>query len=155
MTTLAAKPAKPVKKPLFDVVETEFGIWKTYKDGNRCNSYYSEFTSHAHLLGRPLVSIVNGIDPRTKQWAKADGFIAIGQRATGVIAIGQFCSGGVLAVGQFCCSRFLAIGQFSVAPVAIGQFSLAAIAIAQLGIAGTGLFQEGLKLWPMLLSFAS
>ena len=160
MQSLAAKPSKPVKpikEGLFEIIETDFGTWRLCDSGvkSACGRKmrYREFTSHAEILGRPLVSIANGIDPRTKKWATAAGFIAIGQRASGIIAIGQFCNGGLLAIGQFCSSRFFALGQFTIAPVAIGQFSLAAFTVAQAGLAGFGLFQAGINVWNLMSSW--
>ena len=158
MSTLA-KPVKPIKDTLFEYVETEFGTWKIYDPGKDnfkqkifgCQPKYREFASHAEIFGKPLFTFASGFHPETKRMAVADGFIAIGQKAKGVVAIGQFCNGYVFALGQFCTSRIFAIGQFTVAPLAIGQFGLALFVVSQFGIAGLGLFQIGINLidvWP-------
>ena len=145
MTTLAAKPTKPTKKPVFDVIETAYGTWKKHFD-EKGNSTYTEFTSDAEFFGWPLISIVQGFDPRTKKMGTADGFIAIGQRARGAIAIGQFCNGYIFSMGQFCTSRVAAVGQFAVAPLALGQMTFGFLALGQMGIGAAGLFQFGLSM---------
>lgn len=149
MTSIALKPVKPIKDPQFEITETTSGTWKTLVDP-KSKTKYSEFRSDAELFGKPLVSIVSGIDPRTRKMGLADGHIAIGQRARGTIAIGQFCNGSVFALGQFCTSRFAAIGQFVAAPIcvgqfafgvlALGQFALGLLALGQIGFAAVGLF---------------
>lgn len=156
MPTIALKPKKPIKEPHFRIAETPNGYWKIYGGNNR-NEQFSEYRSHAEVFGRPLVSIVKGNDPRTGRMGVADGVIAIGQRARGFIAIGQFCNGQFISVGQFCTSRFFALGQFAVAPIAvgqgvlgviaIGQFASGLIGIGQMGIAGIGQFMEGIDLF--------
>ena len=145
MPTLAAKPSKPIKEPVFEVFETAFGTWKKHYDA-KGNWRFTEFASDAEIFGWPLISIVNGIDPRTKKMGTADGFIAVGQRARGAIAIGQFCNGYVFSLGQFCTSRFAAIGQFAVAPLALGQMTIGLLSLGQMGIAAAGLFQLGFTL---------
>lgn len=162
MTSLAlkpSKPAKPIKAPVFEITETPTGTWKTHHDP-KCRTKYSEFRSNAELFGKPLVSIVQGIDPRTRKMGIADGHIAIGQRAQGTIAIGQFCNGYVFALGQFCTSRFAAIGQFVAAPIcvgqftfgvlSVGQFAIALLAVAQMAISANGVYQFGMGFGELL-----
>lgn len=132
---------KPIK---FTFTQTELGVWKTFDhaDGTK----FRQFTSHAQLMGRPLVCVAAGLDPETGKMVIADGWVAIGQRAQGVVAVGQFVNGGV-AIGQFATGRIFALGQFVVAPFAIGQLSIGLAVIGQSGIAGTGIFQMGITVY--------
>ena len=128
------------KSPKYEIVRTEFGVWKSLDLPN--GRKFRQFTSHAYLLGRPLLGMAVGVDPETGRMATAEGFIAIGQRAKGVIAIGQFVN-GVLAIGQFATGRVCAVGQFVAAPFALGQMSIGLLAVGQMGAAGCGIFQFG------------
>lgn len=140
----AAEFELPLKSPKYELMKTSAGIWKKYVHAD--NQRFWRFSSHAQLLGRPLVELAAGRDPETGSMAIADGWIAIGQRARGVIAIGQFVNGYV-AVGQFATGRIAAVGQFAVAPLALGQMSIGLAALGQLGFGAVGVFQIGAVFW--------
>lgn len=142
-TFLPTKPVKPAKEQPKKII-TPSGTWRVldYENGGK----FREFRSHAEIMGRPLVSIANGIDPTTKKAAVARGVIAIGQRASGTVAIGQFVS-GTISIGQFAFGRVFAIGQFTAAPLAIGQFAIGLAVVAQSAVAGWGVFQSGAVLF--------
>jgi hypothetical protein len=89
-----------------------------------------EYKSEAEFLGLPLIHIARGVDPQTGLPRIAKGFIAVGNIAIGVFALGGMAAG------------FIAIGGMS-----IGVFALGGIAIGLLaalgGIALAGVFAVG------------
>ena len=96
-----------------------------------------EWQSEMTLLGLPLVHIVSGRKSDGKQ-LKAKGIVAIGQFATGGLCISQFGTG------------LVCVSQFSISVLSLAQFSLAAITIAQFGICLDGIGQTLMKLLPFI-----
>ncbi|HEV3341325.1 MAG TPA: sigma-70 family RNA polymerase sigma factor [Pirellulales bacterium] len=107
-----------------------------------------QWTSSAHLLGLPLVEIrFGGPQPPTGEALfvrrpphVARGWIAIGERAYGVIlAIGNVAVGGI-AVGGVFSAGLVALGTINVGVFAVGALSLGVVGIGGLG---TGVFALG------------
>jgi hypothetical protein len=135
----------------YKIDETPRGVWRRflYPEGQ----LFEEFTSHARVLGLPLVHYTRGICPETGKRVTAKGIIAIGRFAMGVVAIGHVSMGfiaigqlalgvilglgqattGVLAIGQLAVAAGFGLGQFTTGYVAIGQFAAGRYVLAQLG----------------------
>jgi hypothetical protein len=81
----------------YQVRRTRLGTWRRflYPSGH----LYSEFTSHADLLGLPLLHYTSGVCPETGRRRTARGVIAVGARALGLLALGRVALGAV-ALGQ-------------------------------------------------------
>lgn len=98
-----------------------------------------EWKSSATLLGLPLVHITWGRDSR-RRLLRSHGIIAIGQFATGGLVIAQF-GAGVIFIGQFGIG-ILALSQFALAFAAVAQITLSAYAIAQVALCLHGFGQH-------------
>ncbi|NIA14655.1 MAG: hypothetical protein GWP08_11295 [Nitrospiraceae bacterium] len=141
------------------VEETGLGTWRRfiYENGQR----FSEFTSHARVLGWPLIHVTYGRCPETGRRIVAKGVIAIGRLAVGGIAIGH-ASMGLVAIGQLgvgllfglaqAATGLLAVGQLAIGlKLALGQLGIGQVVIAQLGIGRFVLAQAGagVNVWSM------
>jgi hypothetical protein len=135
----------------YQVEETAWGVWRRFMYPNQ--RLYAEFTTHAQVLGLPLLHYTRGICPETGRRRMAKGFIAVGRKACGVIAIGQAAL-GVIAIGQLALGMVLGLGQAATGLVSIGQAVLGVyfglgqaatgyIAIAQFGYGHYVLAQFG------------
>ena len=119
---------------------TRLKEWQSRKEGR-------QWTSSTRLLGLPLVEIRFAgpqLSPdemlRTRRPQAARGWIAIGERAYGVIfAMGNVAVGGI-AVGGIFSAGFVALGSINVGVVAAGAVGLGIIGIGGLG---SGLFAFG------------
>lgn len=89
-----------------------------------------EWRTSATLFGLPLIHIAWGRDANKKRLT-ARGIIAIGQYATGGFVIAQFGAG------------IICITQFGIGVIAISQFALGLAVISQIGAAVFGIFQFG------------
>lgn len=132
------------------IEEGSFGSWRRYVYPG--GAAYSEFRSHAEILGFPLVHVTKGVCPETGRRTTAKGFIAVGRKAVGIIALGQLAL-GIVAVGQ-ACAGLIAIGQaaggyLTLCQVGfgwrfcIGQLVAGEVAIGQIAIGRTVLAQIG------------
>lgn len=92
------------------------------------------YRSPVRFFGLPLVSIALGPDP-TQQERKgtARGWLAIGDQAYGLIAIGGGLSVGLIALGG------ISIGILSIGGCTLGLFSLGAVAAGLTAIGGLAL----------------
>jgi hypothetical protein len=134
----------------YKVIETPRGTWRRYMYPN--GALYADYTSHAEVLGLPLIRYTRGISPETGAAPTARGFIAIGRRAVGVIALGRLAAGvvaighasvgvialgqatlGLVAVGQLALGVALGIGQVATGLVCLGQIALGKWVLAQVG----------------------
>lgn len=108
------------------------------------------YESEGTLLGLPLVSIAFGMDASGKK-GHAKGWIAFGDKATGVFAMGGIAFGlvaiggvsvGGLAFGGLSIGLFLAAGGFAAAlglalgGFAIGSFAAGGLAIGYMAMGG-------------------
>ena len=75
----------------YKIEETPRGTWKRYVYPS--GGCYAEFTSRATIFGLAFLHYTVGICPETGKRKTAKGFIALGRKAMGVIAIGQFAAG--------------------------------------------------------------
>lgn len=136
----------------YKVEKTAWGIWRSHMSEQ--GAYFSEFRSHAELLGLPLLHYTCGISPETGRRVVAKGVIAVGRLAVGGLAIGQASLGiialgqagfgllaglgqlstGLYAVGQAALGGVFGIGQLATGTTAIGQLALGEYVLAQLGI---------------------
>ena len=144
----------------YKIEKTAWGIWRRHLSEK--GSYFAEFTSHAELLGLPLLHYTRGINPQTGRRKTARGVIAVGRVAVGGIAcgqaafglcaigqagfgvlfgLGQACS-GLYAVGQLALGVGFGAGQLATGYTAIGQLAIGEYVLAQLGI-GTYLWTPG------------
>ncbi len=89
-----------------------------------------EWRTTATLFGLPLIHIAWGRDANRKRLT-ARGIIAIGQYATGGLVIAQFGAG------------IICISQFGVGVLALSQFAVGLAVITQIGAAAVGIFQFG------------
>ncbi len=107
-----------------------------------------QWTSSVHLLGLPLVEIRFG-SPRPSPGEAPDGrrppnvargWIALGERAYGVIfAMGNVAVGGI-AVGGVFSAGLVALGAINLGVVAVGALSIGVVGIGGLG---AGVFALG------------
>ena len=96
-----------------------------------------EWHSETRLFGLPLLHMAFGRNSSGNR-LKAKGIIAIGQYASGGLCISQF------GIGLIC------ISQFSIAGLSISQFTIAAFAFAQFGVLLDGYGQFALRLLNIL-----
>ena len=108
----------------YRIEETSFGTWKRYL--NEAGHAYHEFTSHACLLGVPLLHYTAGRSPETGRRKVARGVIAVGRMAVGLFSIGQACV-GVISIGQLSLGMLLGLGQLCTGLFAVGQLGLGVI----------------------------
>jgi len=119
-----------------------FGTRRSYLSPN--GHYFSEFRSHAELMGWPLFHFTRGINPETGRRKVASGLIAVGRLAVGGIAIGQ-ASLGVIGIGQATCGLLFGFGQAALGWIALGQLAVGwEFAAGQLAIAQTVIAQLGI-----------
>lgn len=136
----------------YKIAKTAWGTWRTHLSEQ--GRYYAEFTSHAELLGWPLLHYTRGINPQTGSRKTARGVVAVGRVAVGGLAVGQAAFGlcavgqagfgvlfglgqacsGLYAVGQLALGGWFGIGQLATGQTAIGQLALGEYVLAQLGI---------------------
>lgn len=147
--TLTNMLLEPVE---YKITETPRGVWREHLSPS--GQVFREFTSHATLLGIPLVHYTSGRCPETgrRKVARgvfavgrvAVGFVAVGQASLGLIAIGQLALGvifglgqaatGMACLGQLAIAGWFAFGQLAIAYVAIGQFGIGHFVLAQIGM---------------------
>jgi hypothetical protein len=140
-----------LEKVELEVVRTRHGTWRRHLFAT--GARFAEYTSHARLLGLPLVHYTFGVNPETGGRVVARGFFAFGRIATGVFAFGQAAFGllafgqlavgpiaigqgalGLLVAGQLALGAAFAVGQFAVGWVAIGQVGVGTWVLAQAGV---------------------
>lgn len=141
-----------LKQPVdYRIVETAWGRWRQFMYPT--GAVFSEFRSHAELLGLPWLHYTRGISPETGRRVTARGVIAVGRFAVGGIAIGQVsaglvsiaqagigllfafaqAAGGLYALGQLAVAGNVAVGQIAAAPTAVGQLAAGEYVLAQVG----------------------
>ena len=136
----------------YKVTETPAGVWRAHLSPG--GQMFQEYTSHATLMGIPLVHYTSGRCPETGRRKVARGVIAVGRVAVGVVAIGQASLGlvaigqlalgvilglgqaatGMACIGQLAIAGWFAFGQIALGYVAIGQFGVGHYVLAQIGI---------------------
>ena len=129
----------------YQMEHTGLGVWRRfmYPNGQR----FSEFRSHADLLGLPLIHYTSGICPETGSRITAKGVLAVGRLAVGGLAIGH-ASAGVIAVGQAGLGLLFGLGQAAAGYYALGQLALGwEFAVGQLAMADNVIAQLGLGEW--------
>jgi hypothetical protein len=114
------------------------------------------YQSQRRLFGLPLLSIDLGPDNPEGQMRHARGIIAIGTKATGVLAIGVFIARGgftialltiglggisVAGVGLLTVSAF-GLGLVSVSAIAVGYIAVGVLAI---GVKSVGILAIGVE----------
>ena len=147
----SSEPAMTLFEGEYRTKRTRWGVSRrfVYPTGSR----FTEFHTHAKILGIPLIHYTRGVCPDTGRRIMARGVIAIGRVAVGLVAMGQVAV-GLLAVGQlalglaFCLGQaaigFVAAGQLAISPVlAVGQVAVAYAAIGQAGFGEYVLAQVG------------
>ncbi len=136
----------------YKIERTALGVWRRFLYPN--GQHFSEFRSHANLLGLHLVHYTSGICPETGHRITAKGVLAIGRLAVGGLAIGH-ASAGLIAVGQAglgllfglgqAATGYYALGQLALAwDFAIGQAAMAEVVVAQIGLGDWVLAQIGI-----------
>lgn len=117
--------------------------------------------SRRKLLGLPLVDIAFGEDPDTNEkTGHAKGWLALGDKATGVVAIGGFARGliaygkitlGFLAIGAFSFGVFAtgltAIGVFTAGGLSVGFVSLGLIGLGYYSMAWLSIGKSPIGFW--------
>lgn len=93
-----------------------------------------EYESPRKLFGWPLLSINLGFDNPHGEMRHARGVIAIGNRATGIIAFGIFVARGLFTVA------LIATGLVS---VSIASVALLSVSVVGLGIVSVSVFAVG------------
>jgi hypothetical protein len=118
------------------VIATAFGLalFTEYLPGT--------LEARTHVLGLPVISIAQ---------VGAQGWIGIGQAATGVLVIGQ-AGAGVVAFTQVGAGVFFGIGQLVASLAAIGQLGVGVFAfLGQVGFGaqamGQGVYKSRPKGW--------
>ncbi len=71
----------------YKIQETSFGVWRSYMYPS--GQLFQEFTTHARVLGLPLIHYTYGRSPKTGRRVVAKGIVAVGRFAVGVLAIGH------------------------------------------------------------------
>jgi len=139
-----------MKNLLFEPVEykieqTALGVWRSHLSEQ--GRYFTEFRSHAELLGLPLIHHTRGINPETGRRKVAKGWLAVGRLAYGGIAIGQ-ASCGLIGIGQASFGLLFAFAQAAVGYYALGQLAIAGgFALGQLGLGQVVIAQFGVGEW--------
>ncbi|NLX07164.1 MAG: hypothetical protein GXY33_18665 [Phycisphaerae bacterium] len=94
------------------------------------------------ILGLPVWEIASGPDPENGQsHGHARAVVAIGDRATGVVAVGRFFATGLIAIGP------VSVGVFAMAGLAVGGFAVGGLAaglVAAGGVAFGGVALGGI-----------
>lgn len=125
-------------KPLVEVLVREA----------RRNVSFKRYTSRARILGLPAIAVARGIGPDGRQ-GHAKGWIAIGDKSTGVVALGGYAR-GVVAIGG------TAVGGFAFGGLALGLIgSFGGFAVAPLGLAIGGMAIGGLGWGGMAAGFGA
>jgi hypothetical protein len=102
--------------------------------GNAIAPLPYEYQSQRQFLGLPLLSINIGFDKPNGKPCHARGVIAIGNKATGFVALGIFRARGLFAVAP------IAVGLGAVGIAGIG---LVSVSVVGLGIVSVSVFAVG------------
>jgi hypothetical protein len=133
-----------LEKVELEVIRTRSGTWRRYLFST--GARFAEYTSHARILGLPLVHYTCGVNPETGGRVVARGVFAFGRIATGVFAFGQ-AAFGLLAFGQLAVGP-IAIGQGALGLLAAGQLAVgAALALGQIAVGWVAIGQVGVGTW--------
>jgi hypothetical protein len=125
----------------YKITETPHGVWRAHLSPT--GQLFQEYTSHATLMGMPLVHYTAGRCPETGRRKVARGIIAIGRVAIGVVAIGQ-ASLGLIAIGQLALGVLFGLGQLSTGAACLGQVAIAGgFAFGQLAVGYIAIGQCG------------
>ena len=101
-----------------------------------------EYRSRTTFLGWPLVHVVRGVDPVTRQGKVARGWIAVGDNgAVGGVAVGGAWAVGGVTVAGGCSIGLVAVGGWAVGLLAFGGLAMGLL-LAAGGIA-TGMVAVG------------
>lgn len=97
-----------------------------------------EYESPSRLLGLPLLSINLGFDNPNGRMRHARGIVAIGNRATGILAFGIFVACGVFTVALVATGlvavSIAGLALLSVSVVGVGGISVSVFAVGYLTV---------------------
>ncbi len=99
-----------------------------------------KYESPQRILGFPLLSVNIGFDNPGGKMRRARGIFAIGNQATGFIAMGLFSARGVVAIAPVAAG----LGVVSVAGVALVSVSIVGLGIVSVSVFAVGIVAIGI-----------